>query len=790
MAPHHAALEECLRHVTDSAPMALERCLDHVVSVLQQAEVRSVRASERTDMGGAWRELVECKASWCRSYPDELRSTFKLNLEGKPRSGAARRADPIELALVDDDDVVAAIHASRLAQDVMPLVDRPVSELDALLSSALGLATIRPELNPVRPEVFAQCLRALVRRSAANAQTGSLWWKYMAEPLAQELQHLYGRLVVQLKAANVPAMEYTHRPASAGTADGTAVTPVPNAHAASLAPAYRNLSSHQISLALLRDFVHGGNAAQAEQPLPASYHEQAERDLAELNGDAGRTAAPPLPQAASATYRELPVVERPVRPVGIASTLSGDVWGRYAQSHERSLVLGRLRKNATRMAQVLGLELVRKVVNRVAQDPRLLAPMREAIVALEPSLLRLAMVDPRFLVDEQHPGRLLMEHTAQRSLRYNDEFSSEFAAFMGNVGLTFSELNHQEVEGGHPFEVARCRLEGLWARQDAVDEAQRRTGVEAVRFAELRQAEADQIAWELGERADLKGVPAVVQDFLFGPWALVMAHARLADACQTDPHGYRGVIAHLVWSVKPEVTLRRPVQLFERVPGILATLRNGLALLGCEPQEHEAFFQELMKLHHPVLRLRRAKSRRNARESGLMPLAPIRDAAPEPESPPFVKTERPAPGQPWMSLHELDAAGFQETLPTDMGTLLADDRDADDAPQAQELAASPAAQRPSCATTDAEIDPEQVVQQLREGDWVDLYSRRQWLRAQLVWASSKATLFMFVSHGGQPHSMTRRICERLIRDRFLRPVQPQGVLAKALGLFDAATEPG
>ncbi|MGH8804797.1 MAG: hypothetical protein ACREXN_08640, partial [Polaromonas sp.] len=59
-----------------------------------------------------------------------------------------------------------------------------------------------------------------------------------------------------------------------------------------------------------------------------------------------------------------------------------------------------------------------------------------------------------------------------------------------------------------------------------------------------------------------------------------------------------------------------------------------------------------------------------------------------------------------------------------------------------------------------------------------------WLRAQLIWASTKGSLFMFVSHGGQPHSMTKRSCERLIRERLLRPVEAHGVVAQAL---DAVT---
>jgi hypothetical protein len=140
-----------------------------------------------------------------------------------------------------------------------------------------------------------------------------------------------------------------------------------------------------------------------------------------------------------------------------------------------------------------------------------------------------------------------------------------------------------------------------------------------------------------------------------------------------------------------------------------------------------------------------------------------------------------------MSPHELEAAGFQETLPTDMGALLGADGETGDAPQAQELATPDPSPRPSCAT-DAHLDPELVLRDLRAGDWVDIYSRRQWLRAQLIWASSKATLFMFVSHGGRPHSMTRRICERLIRERFMRPVQPHGVVAQALEILEAGTD--
>lgn len=770
MAVPSPALQHCFDEVTDSAPMALERCLAQVVSVLQEAEGKSTQAAERAELGAAWRELLQHQRAWCEGYPNELRALFRAASRASGgRAGTPGQAQPaarVELALMDDDALDEAIAAARLIQHVMPIVERPVSELDALVSSAMGLDTVHPELNPVRPEVFAQSLRALIDRTDVTAATGSLWMKHMAEPLGHELQQLYGRLVVQLKQAKVQAAGYrvTHgAEAPAGAHSGAAARSDAMAGPQAAEPAattgYGTLSPRQITHSLLRNFLRTGGGEQAVQPLPASYYAEVDRELARLKTEAegGRDVAPQAP--VTQQYRELPPVDRPARPVGVQSTLDAQVWGDYARSHERSLVRARLRRDARRVAQVLGLELVRKVVNQVAQDPRLLAPVREGIVALEPSLLRLAMVDPRFFSEEQHPGRLLMERTAQRSFKYNDEFAADFAAFFDGINRSFNNLNQAEIPDSQPFEQALAALAAAWAEQDQLEADPRVQALRAMQFAEKRQAEADRIAWELSSRTDLEAVPSVVRDFLFGPWALVLAQARLTDpARQIDPQGYLSVISDLLWSVKPEVTLRQPAQLFERVPPLLAKLRAGLASIGRPPDASEHFFDELMQLHRPVLKLRRAKSRRDARESGVAPLTAVEmgSAPAQPRA-----ADKAAEGEPWLSARELGALGFQETLPTDMAQLEAEQ----------------------------EVDAQGCIANFREGDWIDLYSRRRWHRAQLIWASSRGTLFMFISHGGRPHSMTKRICERLIGEGFLRPVRMHGVVAGALDALEREEAP-
>ena len=162
------------------------------------------------------------------------------------------------------------------------------------------------------------------------------------------------------------------------------------------------------------------------------------------------------------------------------------------------------------------------------------------------------------------------------------------------------------------------------------------------------------------------------------------------------------------------------------------------------------------------LLLLRAKKRRVDSD-----FAPLEFEVPHDE--PEVSAPAPLPVQqgPWMGRRELDAAGFEDTVPSGHAELMEADGGRARAPAGSTAKSAPG-------------DVEATIAGFREGCWVDLSAKRGWLRAQLVWASTKGTLFMFVSHGGQPHSMTKRSCERLIRERLLRPVDSQGVVAQAL----------
>lgn len=843
MAAQPEVFVKCLQQAAAAAGPAMQRSLDDAVAAIQFAESMSAQGAEREQLGLAWRGLMTHQPLWCARYPERLQVLFAScapidgpdggSMVGGELSpyGEWRPARAASLSLVDDADVSRAIESSRLAQQVRPAVESLLGELDKLMSSVRGLSSVRPDMNPLQPEVFVRALQELMAEVGADPALVALWVRHLGGPFGRELGLVYEQLINLLEMSNVRGASYrvTSKAPSAHAAPPAVNRPVATVDAQpsgwheegsfSSGPAplevtpqpvqYADLSNFEIREELFQEFLFNGGKQAAARPLAPTYYDNIEEELKSLKA-APDSAPAPLMDLPTPTVRQDAALpgSAPRAQVDERTQLNQQVWGPYGRARERAMVRTQLKKEAQHVDQVLGLEVVRKVVGQVAQDPRLLVPVREAIVALEPSLLRLAMVDPRFFSDERHAGRRLLERVAQRSFKYNDTSNAEFRIFLAQVTQSFRTLNEQDIEDFVPFVDAMAELERHWSELDKRDSQQRDHIVKTMRFAEDRQLLADRIAKGLSERSDLDKVHRLVLEFILGPWALVMAHARLTDTRnQIDPRGFGSVVPDLVWSVKREVTLRRPSKLFAMIPGLLARLNEGLTLIGQDPRESDAFFEALMKLHRPVLKLRRLKTRRDAEASGIMPLEGEAGSGDHDDSGDYLDGEQlydpdeasddidqedyvdsrqllveDAEALPWMGRDELHAAGFEDTVQTDYGETHAETQD----PMASQPAHQPAgAAMASMVPTDdePELTPahaEQLLKGLRTGDWVDLHSRRQWLRAQLIWVGSKGTLFMFLSHGGQPHSMTKRSCERLIRERLLRPVDSHGVVEQAL----------
>ncbi|MBA2965659.1 MULTISPECIES: DUF1631 family protein [Ramlibacter] len=757
----------CLNEAVARAPRLMERAIDEAVAALEAEAARRAGANWR-DHQAAARALAGRRAALLDRFPRQLRAALE---HPAPAAGSGGGMRPSSLTLVDDAELMQSIESARLAQAVSGPVDGARAELDGLMSAALGLDGIQPEHNPLRVEVFTTTLRAVLADPAPE-QPGwpALWMRHMAEPVAHDLVRIYQAASKLLQQAGVTTAGYRLLTAAAPLARASRAAPLETpSRAAALAAArpatgfgaWVGTALQALRGPLLRDFL-GGQALSSgqlplQQPLDAGWYARVDAELASLESgpeedryDAG----------AAARHAHLPPVERPARAVGTRLPLDDAQWGEYGAPRQRSLVRTRLKQQARQVGQAVGLEVVRQLLDEVAQDPRLLAPVREAIVALEPALARLALHSPQFFGDAAHPARRLLERVAERSFRFNDEFAEPFQQFFGPVRDGFNALIRLEpLQDPQPFAAALATLEDGWSRQDRDDEAARQRMLEAVRQAEVRQQEAERIAWDLSQRSDLAGAPALVQDFLFTQWALVVAQARLQGAGGVDPGGYLGVVSDLLWSVKRETALRDPARAFVAIPRVLGKLREGMALLGQPPEDTQSFFAALEQLHRPVLKLR-ARHRQQAFEA---PTAAVADEAQL--QPAAARKPQEAPAL-WLAPGESQACGFGDTVLVDEPPV------PDAAPAAGHLLSA--------------AEAEAVIEQLAEGTWVDLHARQQWRRARLVWTGTRRTLFMFVGEGGQPHSMTRRSLQRLVAGRLLRPIEAHAVVQHAI---DALSKP-
>jgi hypothetical protein len=389
--------------------------------------------------------------------------------------------------------------------------------------------------------------------------------------------------------------------------------------------------------------------------------------------------------------------------------------------------------------KLLGRQLTKEVVSmmieRLAQDERLLPPVSRLIQSMEPLLLALAQSDPRFFSERQHPARQLLDRLMDQSLAFGAETEEGFAYFLKTISDAVARLS-AGVGGSDEFSAALQSLEAGWAHDQALQRQQLEEAARALLHAEQRNLLAQRWAEEFKARMQNKEVPDWMSSFLRGPWAQVVAEDELdCKDGRSDPGGYVGLVDELLWSVQKEQTRHNRPRLVSLVPGMLVKLRQGLQLIDLPADRLPLIFDALITEHEKAFD------------------GPRMGAQPE-----------LAVATPTSDVNSLSGVDAVDSLWVANG----------DAQQSGYL--------------DSELDQAEesfvnrafTARDLRVGVWVELVVEGQWLRAQLTWASPHRTLFMFVARGGSAHSMSRRTMKRLRMQGAIRVVSEGHLVDKAL----------
>ncbi len=703
-------------------------------------------------------------------YPDALRKALDEEAAQADTHKPTRSLFTVhfdELELMDESQINDSVERARARQVLISAVEGPLADLDALVCAALGLPRVQPEHNPLRPEVFLQALQTVVSQMQVSAQVRHDWIGHMSQALGAELRALYKAQVDRLKHIGLQPVGYAMRQAS-----GEYVYVAPAATAAAPGFASDNdlstaassgdplLTLDRLRRLLLGEFqdnaAHLQGSVVTHAPMAASMDQaEAEENFAERFArefespgqlphlDAPATDFASTVPAAFEALQEMNQVSHMMERLGNnqrAQNISGSRGGSDGTPPT---------KHAAGLGEALSLEVVALMVDNIARDTRLLWPVQQFIRALEPALMQLAVADPRFFSHKDHAARRLLQDITDRSLAFNSPEAPGFQSFMRSLMNIAGPLASDTIEGPEDFERVLQQLHAKWAEKHQQHQQERQRAIETLQHAEQRHQLAAQISRDMWRLPDIGKVPDEVSRFLMGPWAQVMAQARLTASTDTAAPGrYEELVDTLVWSTQPALTRASTGHLARLLPTLLATLREGLASIDYPAERTEAVFDLLMHLHEQAFKPVPGAAASPAEQ----PAAPIDVTALEAAS-----QHGPLDDEdPWVAPAEAKESGYMDVSLS---------------PEPENTTPPP---EPAAAAGMLTLPP------LATGMWVNLLVGGEWERTQLSWIGSHGNLFLFTSATGRTQSMTLRLLDRLMQQGALQVVTEQNVVDGAL----------
>jgi hypothetical protein len=581
------------------------------------------------------------------------------------------------LALLGEEQMQETAELVHAGAQLEEAVRARLSQLESVLVAAQLTSQGAQHRHPLRPEVYVRSVYRLARQSPISPVVRRRWLRYLPPLMAPGLGAMYVRMAERL------------RPEDATT------PPMP-------AVAQEDLDrATQLTIRELRKLL-AGDAADGADDAPIVF------------GDTEFSHTVPAALELVQDMRKVDQLMLQLRQRQAAMPgRERDTLDAFREA---------LRQEAKRPAQALGLEVVHLMVSNVVADPRLLPAVRSVVRDLEPPLLRLALEDPRFFSDKDHPARRLLQEITQRSLAWSSPHEPGFAAFMDALHQATDALLEVRRSGEEAFEIAVVALQEAWDDAQPRSRGKRERAMRALLRAEQRNLLAGRIGEQILARPDAQNAPREALAFLTGPWAQVMAQARLLDdGSADDPGGFGWVVTTVLWSVQPTLAPRVAGQL----KALSQMIQSGLASIDYLLADTYRWQTLLAALRDLAL-------------SSATGTAVQLDG--DEEVPERIDT--------WLAPLEMHESGFVPDVSIALASL----------------------------TPDADTLP---VEELAAGSYVDLLGEG-WERWQLTWASPHGLLFMFTHASGATRSMTRRKLHQMLGHGALRLVSGLPVVEGAL----------
>ncbi|MCU0256185.1 MAG: DUF1631 domain-containing protein [Vicinamibacterales bacterium] len=309
--------------------------------------------------------------------------------------------------------------------------------------------------------------------------------------------------------------------------------------------------------------------------------------FAQTRAGAAVVASPPLRQAMAQAERDLRVRLDPASLPSGGATVPALLEPLNRQREA-------LKKAAQTPVERATIEIVALLFQSILTEERIPPTVRVWFARLQMPVLRVAVSEPDFFATIDHPARRLIDRMGACVMGFDDAAAAGGDALESEIRRIVQVVEAYPDTGRRVFQTVLTEFEKFLEHyfKDA-NEASRK-GVSLAQQVEQREEKAIQYTIEL--RNMLADVPVQegVRQFLFQVWADVLAMAALKSGPQSgQTRTLKTAAAELIWSAGAKVTREERGEVIRKLPGLLKTLRDGMALAGYPSQKQDERIAEL-----------------------------------------------------------------------------------------------------------------------------------------------------------------------------------------------------
>lgn len=590
-----------LRHIEEAALASSRQLMEHMFSATDDLFYElSKRASSNNEQNlyfESMREIRIKKEGLIGAFLQKLSENFTDILTSGPTPVPNHRAhdEEVNLSIVEGDELEIELALKNMSNRAKESYKNEIYELAIRLDHLLLQSTVTEDNNPLNPFKISEAfVLACLDKLKISIKTRLILFKLFEKHVLKQLGHIYS--------------DANHLLIEAG------ILP-------------------KVPKSLIKNASGDNSTSEVDQGSQAETNENARRQVpSNLGPDQTQesiaitpealatlmTAVRSAPHAGSngvpyAYYVSNPGPALAVQElVNILTSKQPVVDHRIARSEPkvvlRDLVNELLAKNNPAKPNSLEqteedtINLVALFFDQILEDPDLPIVVQSLICRLQIPILKVALRDPSFLTDNEHPARKLINSITKAGLQFDDSKPLERDPLYRTIVDGIQTINRQQSADDSVFSIIQSEIEELVQKESRKSHiVESRTTQTEMGKAKVRNAKA-YAQTTLFDKLKDQQLPSIISNFLTNTWLQVLVITYIKEG----KDGAKWVeneqlISDLIWLCKAHQDERSKARAQRIKPEILTRIEHGLELAIDNPETRQTRINEIEQIVESVI---------------------------------------------------------------------------------------------------------------------------------------------------------------------------------------------